>query len=384
MVHIPLGFLRPDGVHLLGRAQHVQGADGQHLGLSAGEQAGAVDPGQDPHLGGQGANLVLGAAVHPVALQQPGLDNLLLELVGDFLQIFVHLGELLQEKLVPAVDEGVPALLPDVLVVGVHGGAGLVHGLLHNLVKERLVEIGVLVGHFFLANLRHDGTDKLHLLLNFRMGLENGVVHDVVGELLGPGLNHNHLSGGGGNGQVQLGLLLLGLGGVHDDLPVHIAHLQTADGARPGDVGVGQTGGHANHGGDLGGARRVQAHDGGGHHHVVAEVGGKQGPDGPVDDPAGQHGGQGGLTLPAEEGAGDAAHGIELFLKVHAQGEEVDAVPGPGGAGDGHHDGGLPVGDHGGSGGQLGHLAHLNLEGTARHLGFIQAAGGKFLVLDNG
>ena len=100
-----------------------------------------------------------------MALQQPGLDNLLLELVGNFLQIFVHedfpyairvvsevlssngstsqgsicgstlalmdagvhLGELFQEKLVPAVDEGVPALLPDVLVVGVHGGAR-VHG----------------------------------------------------------------------------------------------------------------------------------------------------------------------------------------------------------------------------------------------------------------
>ena len=41
--------------------------------------------------------------------------------------------------------------------------------------------------------------------------------------------------------------------------------------------------------------------------------------------------GREGLALPAQEGAGDAAHGVELLLKVHAQGEEVDAVPGDGG-----------------------------------------------------
>ena len=47
---------------LLAGGQSVQGADGQDLGLAAGEQAGAVDPGQHAHLGGQGTDLVLGAA----------------------------------------------------------------------------------------------------------------------------------------------------------------------------------------------------------------------------------------------------------------------------------------------------------------------------------
>ena len=63
----------------------------------------------------------------------------------------------------------------------------------------------------------------------------------------------------------------------------------------------------------------------------------------PVDDAAGQHGGQGGLALAAHKGAGDAAHGVQLLLKVHAQGEEVHAVPGTGGGGDGHQHGGLAV-----------------------------------------
>ena len=104
VVHIALLGLLPDGVQLLVGGEGIQGADGQHLGLAAGEQAGAVDPGQHAHLGGQGTDLVLLAAVHAVALQQPGLDDLLLELVGELLQVLVHIGILLQVLLVPVLD----------------------------------------------------------------------------------------------------------------------------------------------------------------------------------------------------------------------------------------------------------------------------------------
>ena len=71
VVHIALLGLLPDGVQLLAGGQGVQRADGQHLRLAAGEQAGAVDPGQHAHLGVQGTDLVLLAAIHAVALQQP-------------------------------------------------------------------------------------------------------------------------------------------------------------------------------------------------------------------------------------------------------------------------------------------------------------------------
>ena len=384
VVHIPLLLLLPDGVQLLGGGEGVQGADGEHLGLAAGEQARAVDAGQHAHLGGQGTDLVLGAAVHPVALQQPGLDDLLLELVGDLLQVLVHLGIVLQKELMPVLDELVPPLLAHVLVVGVHGGAGLIHGGLHNLVEQLLVEVGVVVGHLVPADLGHDLVDEGHLLLDVLVGGHDGVVHDVVGQLLGAGLNHDHLLVGGGHSQIELGGVLLLVGGVEDNLAVHIAHLQAADGAGPGDAGIGQAGGHADHGGHLGRAVPVHAHNGGGDHHVVAEVVGEQGADGAVDHAAGQHGGQGGLALAAHEGAGDPAHGVQLLLKVHGEGEEVHAVPGAGGHGDGHQHGGLAVGDHGGSGGQLGHLAHVDGQGAARHLGLVDLVVGEFLVLDNG
>jgi hypothetical protein len=78
---------------------------GEDLSLAAGKQAGAVDPGQHAHLGGERADFVPGAAVHAMALQQPGLDDLLLELIGDLVQVLVHLGIVLQKQLVPMLDE---------------------------------------------------------------------------------------------------------------------------------------------------------------------------------------------------------------------------------------------------------------------------------------
>ncbi len=75
----------------------------------------------------------------------------------------------------------------------------------------------------------------------------------------------------------------------------------------------------------------VHGHDGAHHGHIVAEVVGEQGADGAVDDAAGQDALLAGTALAAVEAAGDAAHGVQLLLKVHAQGEEVDAVAGTGG-----------------------------------------------------
>ena len=72
-------------------------------------------------------------------------------------------------------------------------------------------------------------------------------------------------------------------------------------------------------------------------HDVIAQVAGEQGAHGAVDQAAGQHGGQRGTALAAHEGARDAAHGVQLLFKVDAQGEEIHAIAGTGGGGDGHH-----------------------------------------------
>ena len=178
------------------------------------------------------------------------------------------------------------------------------------------------------------------------------------------------------------GISLL-LVGVEDDLAVAVAHLQAADGAGEGDLRVAHTGGSADHGGHLGGAVVVHAHDGALDAHVVAEIVGEQGAHGPVDQTGSQHGGQRGTALTAHEGAGDAAHGVQLLLKLNAQREEVDAVTGTGGDGDGHHDGSLTVLDQGAGAGQLSHLAHLDGQGAAAQVHGPGLEVRKLLVLDD-
>ena len=245
VVHIALFGLFPDGVQLLVGGQGIQGGDGQHLGLAAGKQAGAVDPGQHAHLGVQRADLVLLAAIHTVTLQQPCLDDLLLELIGDLVQILIHVGILLQEQLVPLLDELVPAGLADVLVVGIHGGLGVVHGGGHDLVKQLLIEVGVGIVELGLADLGHHLVDEGDLLLVLLVGHLDGLEHGVVGDLVGARLDHDHLLAGGDHGHVQIRDLALLTVGVQHQLAVHQTHLQGAHGAVPGDVGDGQRGGGA-------------------------------------------------------------------------------------------------------------------------------------------
>ncbi len=226
VVHVALLGLFPDGVQLLVGGQSVQRADGQHLRLAAGEQAGAVDTGQHAHLGVQRTDLVLLTAIHAMTLQQPLLHDHLLELVGDLLQVLIHVGVLFQVLVVPLLDHGVPALLADVLVISVHGGLGLVHKVGGDLVEQLVVEVGVGVLELGLADLLHHLIDEGDLLLVLLMGLLDGLEHHGVWDLVGAGLDHDDLLAGGDDGHVQVGDLTLLAIGVDHQLAVHQAHLQ--------------------------------------------------------------------------------------------------------------------------------------------------------------
>ena len=156
-----------------------------------------------------------------MAFQQPGLDDLLLELVGDLLQILVHVGVIFQILLVPLFNHGVPALLADVLIIGVHSGLGLVHEVGHDVIEQLLIEGGVGIVELGLADLGDHLVDELDLLLVLLVGLLNGLEHLVIGDLVGAGLDHDHLLAGGDHGDVQIADLALFAGGVDDQLTVH-------------------------------------------------------------------------------------------------------------------------------------------------------------------
>ena len=382
VVHIALLFLFPDSVELLVHGEGVERGYAEHLGLAAGEEAAAVDAGNHADLGGQGTYLVHATAVDAVAGEQPGLDYLLLELVGYLLEVLVHVGVLLEEELVPVLDELVPALLADVLVVGVHGGLGLVHGGVDYLREELLVEVGVLILELGLANLLDHLVDEVEHGLELLVRLHDALVHDVLGDLVGGGLNHDDLLVRRGDGDGHAVSLALGLGGVEEVALAVPAEADAGNGAVPRDVGNRHGGAGAYHGGYLGGAVAVDAEDLALDGDVVPEVAREERAHRAVDEAARQDGGQARTALAAHEAAGDAAHGVELLVEVDAEGEVVNAVARARGGGHGDEDGGLAVLGEDRGVGQLGHAPDLHAQRTAAVVNLIHAAVGELLVLD--
>ena len=365
MMDIPLGILGVNGVDLLGGGQGVQGADGKHLRLTAGEQAGAVDSGQNADFGVQRTDFVHAAAVHTLALKQPLLDDLLLHLVqADLdvgLKVLVLVGKLLGE----VQPGGGQPLFPDVLVGGVQSVLDLIQAVGHQIVQQLVVDGGLLEGELGLANLGHDGVDELDDLHVGLVGDPDALVDDVLGGFLGLGLDHDNLLEGGGDAHEAVGGVPLVGGGVDDILAVQMGDVGGGHGTVPRDVGAGNGDGSAQRRHDLHGVIVVVGKNGAGHDGVVAQLLVKEGTHGTVDDAAVQDAPLGGLALPAVEGAGNAAHGIHTLLELDGQGEVVDSGLGNGVAGDGgEHDGVAVAADALGVG-QLCDLTGFHGKGTA-------------------
>ena len=325
--------------------------------------------GQNAHLSGQRADLVDAAAVHALALiQQPAAHHELLHLVAYQIQIGsgqvgVFLGDL--------VHDGQQGCVTHILVIGVHSGLEVVQILVLDGVEHVHVQTHNLEVDLRLAALGHDLVDELDDLLDLNVcGLDGGQ-HGILVHLVGAGLDHHDLVHGGGNGQGKVAHLALLLRGVQHDLAVNQTHLHAADGAVPRDIGHGGHQRSADHAGDLRAAIRVKAHDGHGDAHVVAHLLGEQRAHGAVHHAAGQDGALAGAALTAHKAAGNAACGVELFLVLHVQREEIHALAGLGAHDHVAHHAGLAVADQCAGIGQATHLAHFNLERAAGQHGFV-------------
>ena len=322
--------------------------------------------GQQVNLSIQRTHVVDATAVHALALvQQPAAHDVLLQLVQALVDLLDHLGVLLVELSVHLVVHGQQALVTDALVVGIQGVLDVLDGELLDGLEHSGVGI---VGHeveLGLANLGHDAVDEVHDLLVGGVTGHDGIEHGVVVNLVGAGLDHSHQIGSGGDGHVHLGALLLLSGGVDDELAVNQTHDNAGDGAIPGDVGDSDSGGSTDHSHGLGLAIGVNAHHGADQSHIVAHILGEQGADGTVDHTRGQNGLLAGAGLTALEGAGNLTHGVHLLLIVHGHGEEIHALTGLCGSGDGAQHDGLAIAHQAGTAGQLSHLAGLDDQGTA-------------------
>ena len=181
------------------------------------------------------------------------------------------------------------------------------------------------------------------------MSQHDAVVHGVIIHFVGTGLDHDHLFGRTCYGQLQIAELSLLGGGIDDQFSVHQTYLNAGNGPVPGNVGDGQSDGSAQHPYNFGGAVMVNAHDRKAQDYIVAQILGKEGTDGTVDNTGSQNCLLRGLALSAQIAAGNSAHGIELLVEIHRQGQEVNAVTGLRGGCGGGQDGRFSIADEAGA-----------------------------------
>ena len=189
-----------------------------------------------------------------------------------------------------------------------------------------MVDLHGFKGELGLADLRLHLFDEGDHLLHLGKALHDGFQHGVIVYLIGAGFDHADLFSGAGNGKLQVALLaLLGVGG-QNDLTIDQTDIDAGDGLVPRNIGNRQCHGSADHTGDLGYAVGVNGKNCHHNGNIVAHILGEQRANGAVYHTAGKNSLIAGTTLTLEEGAGNLAHSVQLFLKVYGKRQKVDAV----------------------------------------------------------
>ena len=151
----------------------------------------------------------------------------------------------------------------------------------------------------------------------------DGAEHDVLGQLLGLGFDHQHAFLGAGDDEVERRILEIVDLGIEHVLAVDIAHARARDRPHEGDARQGQRRRGTHQRDDVGIVLEIVRQHGADHLGLVEETGREQRPDGAVDEPRGQHLLLGRSAFALEESARDLAGGEGLFLVVDGQREEI-------------------------------------------------------------
>ena len=325
-----------------------------------------MDSGYDIHLRCQRTDLGDLSAVGALVILQNHLAHSLFLILVDRLPKDGKPLLLLRKGLLQSGGDILDIELSGLLVVGEHR---LLHLLGRNQPLDLLEHLlGDGAAGIFMLGLAHLGNnlvDEGDYGLVHLMGLIDGLDHLVLGNLVGPRLDHDHLLFRGGHGEVQIAVLPLLLRRIDDKLSVNHAHLGHGAGTVKGNVRNTGCDGCSQHCHQLRAAGRVHAHDHIVQGYIIAIVLGEKGPHGPINDAAGQNGVLAGLSLSLVEASGDLAHRIQLLFKLHAQREEVDPLSGlvrRCGRTEHHR---VPIMHEGASVGLLAHTVDIHLQSTS-------------------
>ena len=215
-----------------------------------------------------------------------------------------------------------------------------------------------------LAGVAHQFVDRVDRDLALLVAEDDAAQHDLLAELLGLGLDHQHGGFGAGDDEVHLRIGKLRLARVQHVLAVDVADARGADRAVERDAGDRQRGARADQRGDVGRDLGVQRQHVDDDLHFVVEAFGEQRAQRPVDQARGQRLELARAAFTLEEAAGDLAGGVGLLDVVDGQREEVLARLGVLRRDDGgQHHGVLDVDDDGAAG-LAGDLAGLERDGV--------------------
>ena len=165
-----------------------------------------------------------------------------------------------------------------------------------------------------------DGADRdLHLLV----AEDHRAQHDLLGQALGLGLDHQHGVLGAGDYQVQLRGGEVFLGRIQQVLPVPVADARRADRAVEGKSRERERRRGAEERRDVGVDVRIHRQHGRDDLHVVEEAVREERADRAVDEARGERLLLGRTALALEEAARDAPRGVGLLDVVDGEREEV-------------------------------------------------------------
>ncbi len=189
--------------------------------------------------------------------------------------------------------------------------------------------------------------------------------HDILGDFIRAALDHQQGVARPGHPQIEVGVLQILEGGVDDELALDAGDANRSDRSAKGHVRDGQRRRGADDPeridrGFAVGREGVQ-HD----LDIVAHVLGEERPQRPVRQPGGQDGRLRRAAFATEERARDAPAGVQPFLVVDGEWEEVDALArllAHGGGGKEHR---IRPAHRDGTARQRGELAGLDREGLA-------------------
>src|SRR5829696_6866316 len=315
----------------------------ERLRLAAGEDRRTVSARRGPDLDPDRAYLVGGAAVGALLVDGDApAHRVLLELVeGELdglaaLRVLGHVGgrggALAREGGVHVDLDPFRRLLALELVLDRRGRLELGAEALADLLEQRLVDLRDLDLGLGLARLLCELALGLAQLPDLAVGDVERVEHLGLGDLLGPGLDHEDRLLGAGHHEVELGVERVLLFGVDDEVAlVVLADPHRADRRGKWDVGDGERGARPVHGEDV---VRVDVVDRQRDRHelrLAPPALGEERAQRAVDHARGERALLAGAALAAEEGAGNLARGVHPLLDVDGQREEVDVAQVAGG-----------------------------------------------------